>query len=383
MRKKYSRILLSILKGLLTAAVSLASCAVVLYMLLGLGLYAGKPASSGQERSADASFMDKFDMFMTNQISDALEGVLAVEKVYWLSDEDIVAPEPNPDCFGVSEDASELQWLLDDAADLLEGQDTLFNTDIQIMKGSEINYYLDETIFSVTWKEVIDSGVYTISEIKIADPSQFRRFLADGEFGSDKQYLTTQMAASVNAVTASNADFYKYRPYGTVVYNREVYRANGWLDACYIDDQGNMLFSDRGQIKTVEAAEQFVEENNVRFSITFGPALIKDYQNVVPESYPIGEGNKNYARAALAQLDELHYLLIVVSQESPYFYVPTNAEFAEHLMRFGCRHAYSMDGGQTAVIVTNGKLINRPVYGYQRTVSDIIYFATAVPDGGQ
>jgi hypothetical protein len=32
--------------------------------------------------------------------------------------------------------------------------------------------------------------------------------------------------------------------------------------------------------------------------------------------------------------------------------------------------------------VTNDKLVNRPSYGYQRAISDIIYFATAVPNGG-
>jgi exopolysaccharide biosynthesis protein len=48
-------------------------------------------------------------------------------------------------------------------------------------------------------------------------------------------------------------------------------------------------------------------------------------------------------------------------------------------MTFGVDKAYALDGGQTAVIAMNGKLINRVVHGYQRRISDIIYFATAVP----
>ena len=39
-------------------------------------------------------------------------------------------------------------------------------------------------------------------------------------------------------------------------------------------------------------------------------------------------------------------------------------------------------GGQTAVIAMNGTLINKVHFGYQRQISDIFYFATAVPDGG-
>jgi hypothetical protein len=49
-------------------------------------------------------------------------------------------------------------------------------------------------------------------------------------------------------------------------------------------------------------------------------------------------------------------------------------------MNFGVKHGYTLDGGQTAVVVMNDKVINRVVYNAQRKVSDIIYFATAVPD---
>jgi exopolysaccharide biosynthesis protein len=57
-------------------------------------------------------------------------------------------------------------------------------------------------------------------------------------------------------------------------------------------------------------------------------------------------------------------------------------QFADQMAAFGAEQAYALDGGQTAVIVTGDKLINRPSYGYQRQISDIIYFATAIPDGG-
>jgi exopolysaccharide biosynthesis protein len=43
--------------------------------------------------------------------------------------------------------------------------------------------------------------------------------------------------------------------------------------------------------------------------------------------------------------------------------------------------AYALDGGQTTVITMDGELINSVDYGFQRQISDIIYFATALPDG--
>ena len=45
----------------------------------------------------------------------------------------------------------------------------------------------------------------------------------------------------------------------------------------------------------------------------------------------------------------------------------------------GCIKAYTLDGGQTATTVFNGQLINPVQFGVEKTISDIIYFATAKP----
>ena len=53
-----------------------------------------------------------------------------------------------------------------------------------------------------------------------------------------------------------------------------------------------------------------------------------------------------------------------------------------NLVQLGADKAYALDGGQTTVIAMDGELISAPDYGYQRQISDIIYFATALPEGG-
>ena len=363
------------------ALVSLA-CIGLLTVLLVTLLLGGKAKSPGESETADEALADRFNMYITNRVSDALAGVLDVEKVYWLKDEDTIAPEPDPNKFGTASDPSTLQWFLEDAQGLLKGEKTVFSLDTPLQDGSEVIYYLDETIMCITWKRPIGTAMYTFSEVKIAHPSQFRRFLADGQFGSERQYYATEMAAAVNAVTASNGDFYKYRPLGIVVYNGQVYRADNRVDTCFIDDQGELLFARAGQINTWDEAQRFVDENNIRFSLAFGPVLIENGENVVPERYLLGEINGAYSRAAIAQLGQLHYLMVVTGYEDTFRYMPGSRQFADVLVSMGVEKAYSLDGGQTGVIVTNDKLINRPNYGFQRTVSDIIYFATAVPDGG-
>ena len=56
------------------------------------------------------------------------------------------------------------------------------------------------------------------------------------------------------------------------------------------------------------------------------------------------------------------------------------SQFANNLLNLGITKAYALDGGQTATIVMNDEVINSVSYGAQRKISDIIYFATALPE---
>ena len=354
----------------------LLSLALTLGILAAAELRAAAPVPSVV--TANGALMDKFDMYITNEISDALAGILAIDKVYWLHDEDLVAPKPDPEKFGEATDPKELEPVLRDAEKLLDGQKMIFQTDTEIREDSKITYYLDETILSITWQHMEDRAVYTCSEVKIAHPSQFRRFLSDGKFGSGKLYKATEMAAGVNAVTASNGDYYAYRGYGNLVYNGEVKMAeNRYLDTCYVDRNGDLILLDFNTIYEKQEIEKFVEENGIRFSLAFGPILVEDGEVVAKFYYPVGETDDLYSRAALCQIGPLHYMLVTVNRKG------RNVQrFAEHLQEMGVAKAYALDGGQTSTIVSGNQLMNPVDYGGERETSDIIYFATALPDGG-
>ena len=363
--------------------VLLAVCVVAVAMVLSnFALVGGSGLVAASGGATNAAIMDKFDMFMTNEISNALDGVLNIEKVYWLSDTELVAPKPNPANYGTANSPAELSWLLEEAADLIGGQEMLFGPDTPIWDGEPIRYYYDETILVITWKEWIGRSMYTVSEVKIAHPSQFRRFLANGEFGSDKQYITTDMAKSVNAVVASSGDFYKFRHNGIVVHEGQIKRAElEKIDTCFIDDKGDLIFSPKGQFTTQEQAQQFVDENNIRFSLAFGPILIQDGVGCVPKRYLIGEINDTYSRMALCQMGQQHYLLVNATAQLISQNPPDMKTFTNVLLGYGVDKAYALDGGQTTVIAMDGQLVSAVDYGYQRQISDIIYFATALPDG--
>jgi len=330
--------------------------------------------------SVGYNLLDQFDNYITNLTSTALDGIIEVEKIYVLNDSDQVAPEPNHNLFRTAQNPKDLQLTINEVYKRLNGDELLFSTETPLMEGSDVHYYLDDTIFAVTWKQVLNSAVYTFSEVKIQHPSQFRRFLADGTYGSDKQYLTSQMASSVNAVVASSGDFYKYRHIGLLVCNGKVERYEGnYLDNCFVDDQGDLIFTRPTDLLSKDELEKFVQERSIRFSLSFGPILIENGNSCVQSPYPIGEIAGNYARAALCQQGPLHYILVTANDEGIYAGFPTVFDFADTLASVGVKKAYALDGGQTATIVMNDQVINHVSYGAERYISDIIYFATAIP----
>lgn len=365
------RVVMGIMVGL--------SALLTLVLLISMLLYSGVPRRIWTAGS-DLGAAKKFQMLASNAISDAVSDVMSIEKKYWISRDAQAAPKPDQHKFGQTDDPSTLDWLVEDAKGLLKGQSLYFSTDMEIMPDSVVRYYLDDTILAITWKMVKDYTVYTFSEVKIADPSQFRRFLAGGEYGSGKLIITTEMAQSVNAVVASSGDYYQFRNAGIIVYDGIVRRAaNGVADTCYIDYDGNMHFSGVWDYMDVDMAQEFVDENNISFSIAFGPILVNDGKINYQGEYKLGEVDQSFARSALCQMDDLHYLLATANDEGRWQGLPTINQFARRIFETGCRKAYALDGGQTAVIAMNGELINNVTFGYQRKISDIIYFGTAIP----
>ncbi len=371
---------MKILKSIGCALASVAALVLMLLMLLSFLSSTGSEVVTAAD-SVSASIMSKFGMFVNNSSSEALDGIVPIKKVYSIAEDVIVAPEPDQSLFGTASEPAALDSVIADAHKLLDGQSTVFNSGIELMKGSKINYYLDETLLAITWKQAIKGACYTFSEIKIADASQFRRYLADNSFGSSIQYRPSDMATTVNAVVGMSGDFYKFRPMGVVVYQRNVHRAEGKdIDTLFIDSRGDFNFVKRGEILDQASAEAYVRENDIIFSLSFGPVLIEDGVNVTPTGYPIGEIHDTYSRAAIAQLGDKHYLLVTVNYEGPYIAASTISQLAETLESMGCDKAYTLDGGQTGTIIMNDAVINNVDYGEQRNISDIIYFATALPD---
>lgn len=376
---------------LLKIICSVAAMALTVLLLWYISFTLGSTAEPQQAEIAEETepvalqLMDSYDAYISEIMSDAYDAVKSVKKVFWISEDAETAPVANAANYGETTDPTSLQWLLDEAAEILDGQELLFSTDVDIYPGSTITYYLDETIFAITWKEIRHSFIYTMCEVKVAHPSQFRRFIADGTYGSQTLLEPTTMAANVNAVAAISGDYYRGRNYGIVVYDGVVYQASRCenVDTCYVDVNGDLHFTYRGEIADMDAAQKFVDENNISFSLAFGPILIDNGVRCEPEHYPLGEVKDEYPRAAICQKDKLHYILVAANYEGAYYHCPDIHAFAEVIETFDVQKAYTLDGGKTGAIAMDGKLVNPTHLGRQRRISDIIYFGTALPDGSE
>ena len=79
------------------------------------------------------------------------------------------------------------------------------------------------------------------------------------------------------------------------------------------------------------------------------------------------------------QRGELHYLIMTVCYEQNYGTCTASTE-ARFMHDKGVDTAYALDGGHTATIAMNGSAYNRPDWGWQNAISDVICFASAEYD---
>ena len=319
-----------------------------------------------------------------NGKSSALDGLVFIRKRYSIPETALAAPAPDPAGFGRSADPADVRAVIDGAAILLDGQRTVWNEDVELFPGTDFSWYYDDSILAICWKEMIEGKCCTFAEVRIADASQLRRKVTDDVYDSRRREYASRLAEEARAVVASNGDFYAFRPYGITVYQRRLYRCDtAHLDTCFFTANGDMLLCDRGSFRSREEVEAYVRDYDVLFSLAFGPILIRAGELLPVGDYLVGEVFQDYSRSILGMTGELHYLLMTVNFDVGVYNTTTLAHAARIMYEKGCRDAYALDGGQTAELWMDGRILNHIDWGAERPVSDILYFGSAVSQEGR
>lgn len=364
------------------AGIIFLGAACLMLAWVGLNVKPGtQTAAAVSAGGAKMALPQRLDSYMNNAAADALEDLTYIRKIYTLDENATAAPAPDPDGFGTTEDPAVIRALIDEAWELIGDQEMIWNEGLDFVPGEPFRYYYDETILVIQWKEYIDQRCATMAEVKIAHGSQLRRKLAEDMYSSSVRLFASELANSANAVIAINGDYYGFRQDGINVYQRQLYRTKGeGLDTCFFTSSGDMLFARAGELNSQEQMEQFIQDNDVLFSASFGPVLVDDGELQYCPSYPIGEIDSQYSRSCIAMADELHYLLMTINHTPDARPRCNINQLAEYVHSKGVKKAYALDGGQTAEIVMMGGPVNHVDFGNERPVTDIIYFATALPN---
>ena len=220
-----------------------------------------------------------------------------------------------------------------------------------------------------------DDSVYHVAYVRIATPSQLRTAVAGGK----RTYKTSMFAQSVNAVLALNGDFFTDTKAGYIVRQGETFRqkTSKNMDMLFIDELGDFHILLRGKDEQAEGIKKLTSEHTLVNGFFFGPALVVDGAvQEIPEKYQFNPFRPN-PRMAIGQLSSLCYAVVAVDgrlDDSPGVTLPQLAAFMGEI---GCQQAYNLDGGNSSTLVLGDRILNTISGGGERSVSDIIYFASA------
>lgn len=240
--------------------------------------------------------------------------------------------------------------------------------------------YEDATISVKCWRERIRVSQKTVTanfaDVTISHPTQLRTAFAGGQFGT-KRMLASKIASINNAVIAVNGDFYNYKSTGLLIRNGTLYREKPYgADVLFIDSDGN--FHAKTDKEAVE--EGYYKTKKIYQTLSFGPTIVDNGK--VLENWrgnfscgPYGDE----PRTAIGQIGPLHYLLCTIDGRMNHSPGVKMSELAKIMANKNCIIAYNLDGGQSSVLYFHNKPYNIVADGGERTLSDIVYFATAIP----
>lgn len=243
--------------------------------------------------------------------------------------------------------------------------------------------YADETIRVTLEEREADGVIWHLAFVQIASPTQLRTATA-GKQTSSKVASVSAMARNNHAVVAINGDNFVDKPEKTTFEYRMTQKirskTNKTKDMLIIDENGDFHLVKALPKKEQSAAlEAIAAEHTIVNAYTFGPALVIDgEEQEINKEYGYNPNGKE-PRAAIGQIGPLSYVLAIAEGRGESSGV-SQQNLAHFLAELGCQQAFNLDGGNSAEMVFGDQVFKGMPGGDERGLSDILYFATAVPE---
>ena len=223
---------------------------------------------------------------------------------------------------------------------------------------------------------------YYVADIYIKDINSFRTGVAldykDQNQGDRKNVMSTlQLSQLTNAIVSISGDSFAFHD-GIVVRNGVEWENKLPLygDICVLYYDGTMeTYSQK--IKRADVDAIYAKKPYQIW--TFGPQLLVDGQ--VPASFANGKANP---LCAIGYYEPGHYCFVLVDgRQKGYSWGMAHADLAQVFYDLGCKVAFNLDGGDTAVMTYLGEWRNQPEESSPRETSDILYIIEPTAPGGQ
>lgn len=218
-----------------------------------------------------------------------------------------------------------------------------------------------------------DTCIY-VADVKLSSPEYLKTALAKGAYGKNIRQKTSVICDNNGGILAINGDFYGVQESGYVLRNGILYRSTASRDNedLVIYKDGSFGIIEEGNV----SADSLVADGAVQI-LAFGPGLVMNGKIAVTEDEEVGKAKTSNPRTAIGVIDNLHYLFVVSDGRTGESEGLKLYELAEFMQSLGALTAYNLDGGGSATMYFNGRVINKPTTNgksfEERNVSDIVY----------
>ena len=233
-------------------------------------------------------------------------------------------------------------------------------------EGALFSYQSRNVRIAITGRQE-DGVTYYVADVYVRHIRHLISAFANGKYGKGQRQHTKDIAAACGAVFAVNGDYYGARSTGVVIRNGELFRDSVSADVCVIYADGRMETYEKRSFDLDAAVA-----NGAYQAWSFGPRLLEDGKAMTEFDSAVKKKNP---RCAIGYYAPGHYCFVVVDgRQEGYSVGMTLAELSALFERLGCKTAYNLDGGETAVMVFDGRMVNHPAGG-GRKCSDIVGIA--------
>ena len=226
------------------------------------------------------------------------------------------------------------------------------------------------TIETKTFEEGSRKSVYHVADIHIGSIDSFKTYLSHGIYTYFDTQDVLEMDMAADALLAISGDFCTYQKTGFFVRNGEVVKDDhSWGDICVLYEDGTMECIVNGMYGK---NEDLLEKGALQVW-NFGPSLLNKngeirYDYTVSQSvmYP-------NPRSAIGYYEPGHYCFVVVDgRQEGYSKGMLLNELAGVFQELGCKCAYNLDGGGSAVMTFHHDRFSQQSNGADRMLGDIL-----------